>query len=75
MDRSGRVQVSVFRTTAAPAAETFQMLADPANHPALDGSGMLRAARSPDARKIIVQSAAGRDPVPPGSCCLACWPR
>lgn len=46
MDLSGRVQVSVSRSIAAPAAKIFQLLADPANHPALDGSGMLRAASS-----------------------------
>jgi hypothetical protein len=39
-----RVRVSVSRSIAAPAAAIFLMLADPANHPALDGSGMLRAA-------------------------------
>jgi uncharacterized protein YndB with AHSA1/START domain len=43
MDLNGRVQVSVSRPIAAPAAKIFQILADPANHPALDGSGMLRA--------------------------------
>jgi len=41
---NGRVQISVSRPIAAPAAKIFQVLADPANHPALDGSGMLRAA-------------------------------
>jgi hypothetical protein len=44
MDGNGRVRVSVSRRIAAPAAEIFQVLAEPANHPALDGSGMLRAA-------------------------------
>jgi hypothetical protein len=44
VDRNGRVQVSVSRSIAARAAKIFQVLADPANHPALDGSGMLRAA-------------------------------
>jgi hypothetical protein len=44
MDLSRRVQVSVSRSIAAPAAKVFQVLADPANHPTLDGSGMLRAA-------------------------------
>jgi len=44
MDLAGRVQVSVSRSIAAPAEKIFQVLADPANHPALDGSGMLRAA-------------------------------
>ncbi len=44
MDLSGRVQVSVSRPVAAPAAGIFRVLADPANHSALDGSGMLRGA-------------------------------
>lgn len=44
MDLNARVQVSVSRSIAAPAAKIFQVLADPANHPAVDGSGMLRAA-------------------------------
>lgn len=46
MDSNGRVQVSISRSIAAPAAKIFQVLADPANHPALDGSGMLRPAPS-----------------------------
>jgi RNA polymerase sigma-70 factor, ECF subfamily len=45
MDLDGRVQVSASRRIAAPAAEIFRVLADPAHHPALDGSGLLRAAR------------------------------
>ena len=44
MDHNGRVQVTVSRPIAAPAARIFRVLADPASHPALDGSGMLRAA-------------------------------
>jgi uncharacterized protein YndB with AHSA1/START domain len=44
MDLNGRAQVSVSRLIGAPAAKIFQVLADPANHPALDGSGMLRLA-------------------------------
>jgi len=46
MDPNGRVQVSVSRPIVAPAAKIFHVLADPANHPALDGSGMLRGASS-----------------------------
>jgi uncharacterized protein YndB with AHSA1/START domain len=44
VELNGPVQVSVSRPIAAPAAEVFRVLADPANHPALDGSGMLRGA-------------------------------
>lgn len=42
MDSTGRVAVSVSRRITAPAPKIFQILAAPANHPALDGSGMLR---------------------------------
>ncbi|HEY3955734.1 MAG TPA: hypothetical protein VGM53_20380 [Streptosporangiaceae bacterium] len=45
MDPNGRVQVAVSRPIAASAAEIFHVLADPANHLPLDGSGMLRGAR------------------------------
>ena len=34
--------VSVSRTIDAPAEQLFALLADPANHPLIDGSGMLR---------------------------------
>jgi uncharacterized protein YndB with AHSA1/START domain len=44
MELARRVQVSVSRSIAAPAAKIFQVLADAANHPELDGSGMLRGA-------------------------------
>jgi uncharacterized protein YndB with AHSA1/START domain len=44
MDVDERVRVSVSRSISAPAARIFRVLADPANHPALDGSGMLREA-------------------------------
>jgi hypothetical protein len=53
MDLSRRVQVSVSRSVAAPAAKIFQVLADPANHPALDGSGMLRQAPAQPAPKRV----------------------
>jgi hypothetical protein len=36
--------VSVSRRIQAPAAELFAVLADPARHPGIDGSGMLRRA-------------------------------
>jgi hypothetical protein len=35
--------VSVSRHIGAPAVEIFRYLADPSNHPAIDGSGMLRS--------------------------------
>ena len=43
MDGGRRTEASVSRRITAPAAEIFRVLAVPANHPALDGSGMLRA--------------------------------
>jgi hypothetical protein len=43
MELDERVQVSVSRSIAASAIEIFRMLATPAIHPVLDGSGMLRA--------------------------------
>lgn len=46
MDLEGRVQVVASRRIAASAAEIFRVLADPGNHPAVDGSGMLRATRA-----------------------------
>ena len=36
--------VSVSRTIGVPAGKLFDFLADPANHPLIDGSGMLREA-------------------------------
>jgi len=44
MELNGRVQVSVSRPVAASVAEIFLVLANPANHQAVDGSGMLRGA-------------------------------
>ena len=38
--------VSVSRTIGAPAGKLFSILADPARHPLIDGSGMLREASS-----------------------------
>lgn len=40
-------RVSVSRRIAAPAATIFRVLADPAQHAALDGSGMVRASMHP----------------------------
>ena len=44
MELNGRVQASVSRLIVGSAADIFRVLADPANHRALDGSGMLRGA-------------------------------
>jgi len=40
--------VSVSRWIGAPAAEVFAILADPASHPLIDGSGMVREATGHD---------------------------
>lgn len=42
MNADASQPVSVSRTIGAPAEELFGFLADPANHPLIDGSGMLR---------------------------------
>jgi uncharacterized protein YndB with AHSA1/START domain len=42
--------VSVTRDVPAPPSAVFAVLASPARHPEIDGSGMLRAATSPPAR-------------------------
>jgi uncharacterized protein YndB with AHSA1/START domain len=39
-------QISLSRTVAAPADRIFDLLADPARHPELDGSGSVRASLS-----------------------------
>jgi uncharacterized protein YndB with AHSA1/START domain len=41
-----RGSVSVERLIAAPAARIFDVLADPTQHPVIDGSGMVREARA-----------------------------
>lgn len=43
--------VSVSRRIEVPAAVIFAILADPARHPEIDGSGMVRAADSPPVEK------------------------
>ncbi len=42
--------VSVERVIAAPAGKIFELLADPARHHDIDGSGTVRAAKEPPAR-------------------------
>lgn len=41
---TGATRASVTRTIAAPAADIFQIVTDPAKHVEIDGSGMLMAA-------------------------------
>ncbi|MGH9015855.1 MAG: SRPBCC family protein [Acidimicrobiia bacterium] len=46
MAAHSRGSVSVERLIAAPAARIFDVLADPTQHPVIDGSGMVREARA-----------------------------
>jgi uncharacterized protein YndB with AHSA1/START domain len=44
--------VTVSRTIAAPAQKLFDLVADPAQHPAIDGSGTVVAARSGNPKRL-----------------------
>ncbi|OLR91311.1 SRPBCC family protein [Actinokineospora bangkokensis] len=54
-------QVSDTRVVAAPAAELFALLTDPAKHPELDGSGTVTAVRPGGARRLELGSKFGMD--------------
>ncbi|PPK64033.1 SRPBCC family protein [Actinokineospora auranticolor] len=54
-------QVSDTRVVAAPAAELFALLTDPAKHPELDGSGSVLASRSTGPRKLGLGDHFGMD--------------
>ncbi|TDV57284.1 uncharacterized protein YndB with AHSA1/START domain [Actinophytocola oryzae] len=45
-------QISLSRTVAAPAGQIFDLLADPARHPELDGSGSVRGSLSQGPRRL-----------------------
>ena len=45
----------------APAGRIFDLLADPANHPLIDGSGSVRASRSRGPRRLELGSRFGMD--------------
>lgn len=45
----------------APAGRIFDLLADPANHPMIDGSGSVRASRSTGPRRLELGSRFGMD--------------
>ena len=45
-------QISLSRTVAASADRIFDLLADPARHPELDGSGSVRASLSKGSRRL-----------------------
>lgn len=54
-------QVSDTRVIDAPAAEIFELLADPAKHPLIDGSGTVLAARSTGPRRLKLGEKFGMD--------------
>ena len=49
------------RVVDAPAGRIFDLLADPANHPLIDGSGSVRASRSTGPRRLELGSRFGMD--------------
>jgi uncharacterized protein YndB with AHSA1/START domain len=65
-DRQADRKVSVTKEVAVPAEAVFDLLADPAKHPLLDGSGTVQASRGPAQRLALGSSFAlqMRDHVP-----------
>ncbi|GAB3489242.1 SRPBCC family protein [Amycolatopsis cihanbeyliensis] len=57
----GKRQVSATRTVAAAPEQIFELLADPAKHPLIDGSGSVLAARSAGTRRLELGSRFGMD--------------
>ena len=53
--------VSVRRTIAAPAAEIFDVLADPARHAEIDGSSMVKAALKSAPKRLSLGARFGMD--------------
>lgn len=51
---TGGRQVSAERVVAAPAERVFEVLADPAQHPAIDGSGSVRASRTAEPERLAL---------------------
>jgi uncharacterized protein YndB with AHSA1/START domain len=56
-----RLQESSTTTIDAPAARIFDLLADPAKHPLIDGSGTVKASRGADSRRLALGSTFGMD--------------
>ncbi|GAA4421966.1 SRPBCC family protein [Actinokineospora soli] len=54
-------QVSATRVINAPAATIFDLLADPAKHPLIDGSGTVRAALGTPGRRLGLGDRFGMD--------------
>jgi uncharacterized protein YndB with AHSA1/START domain len=57
----GKRQVSVTRTIVAPPETLFELLADPAQHPLIDGSGSVLAARDGGPQRLELGSKFGMD--------------
>jgi len=49
------------RVVNAPAERIFELIADPANHPLIDGSGSVRASRSTGPRRLELGARFGMD--------------
>lgn len=57
----GKRQVSATRMIAAPPETLFELLTDPAQHPLIDGSGSVRAAREGGSQRLELGSKFGMD--------------
>ncbi|WP_370942794.1 SRPBCC family protein [Amycolatopsis sp. cg5] len=57
----GKRQVSVTKTVATTPEQIFALLADPAKHPELDGSGTVQAARSGNPPRLELGAKFGMD--------------
>jgi uncharacterized protein YndB with AHSA1/START domain len=55
------MQESGSATVDAPAKEIFDLLADPAKHPLIDGSGTVKASRGESAQRLALGSTFGMD--------------
>lgn len=53
--------VSVERVVKAPPDTIFDILADPARHPEIDGSGMVKAARADEPQRLTLGATFGMD--------------
>lgn len=54
-------QVSVTKTINAPAKQIFELLADPAKHPLIDGSGSVQASRGRSDKRLELGATFGMD--------------
>ncbi|AOS63279.1 SRPBCC family protein [Actinoalloteichus hymeniacidonis] len=54
-------QISATRTISAPAARLFDLVADPAKHPLVDGSGTVRGVRENQTKRLELGSRFGME--------------